>query len=125
MNIIKNTENLLASIRDGISRLVNGKQVVGYQSITITIAAVSVLTVPAGATEALINTDSTASAGTLAAARWTINGTTPVAGVTGTEEGMPIFDGIAITLKGADALKSFKIINAFTTVRAVKVTYFK
>lgn len=124
MIIGKQTETLLSAIRDNASRLINGKQVLGYQAITITTGGPYTLTVPAGTTEALIYTDSTASAGTLAAARWTVDGTTPVTGVTGTEAGMPMFDGQPLLLKG-DAVRSFRVINTSGTVRAIKVTYYK
>lgn len=125
MIIGKNIETLLSALRDAFNRLVNGKQVVGYQSITITSGGPYSLTVPSGATEAIINTDSTTSAGLLAAARWTVDGTIPATGTAGTEAGMPMFDGVAITLKGTDALKAFRVINTSGNVRALKVTYFK
>lgn len=139
MNIIKNTENLLASIRDGISRLVNGKQVVGYQVIDLLSASVSSLTVPAGATEALIMVEraSPAAADSYSIAiRFSVTDTVPETGAYIYSAGPPVnpIDGMPwlsmnpLVIKGADALKAFKVIAAATTTSGqmgLKVIYYR
>jgi hypothetical protein len=129
MIIGKNLETLFSAVRDGINRLVNGKQVVGYQAIALSTSVVSTLTVPAGATEAWIQVEGATPSATVTSARYTLNGTTPVTGVTGTtaEAGMPLYNaaGQPVVIKGGSNLAGFQAIMATGAGQILKVTYWK
>lgn len=129
MIIGKNVETLLSTLRDSFNRLVNGKQVVGYQAIALSTSTVSTLTVPSGATEAWIQVEGASPSATITSARYTVDGTTPVTGVTGatSEAGMPLYNssGQPLVLKGGGTLSSFKAIMATGSNQILKVTYYK
>ena len=131
MIIGKNIETLLSALRDAFNRLVNGKQAIGYQAIALSTSTVTNLTIPAGATEAWIRVDGTAPAtAALPSARYTVDGTTPVTGVTGTtsEAGMPLYNNPGaetLIIKGGSNLSSFKAIMATGVTQILKVTYYK
>lgn len=127
----KQIDSILSAIRDLFSRWVNGKQCIGSQTIDITNTLKS-LTVPAGATEALImvepNATGSAGTSTTPVARWSISDIAPQ-GVTynGTQEGMPVVPMAPFTIRGAEALRAFRIIsiNNVTGAFGLKVIYFK
>lgn len=133
MIIGKNIETLLSAVRDSFNRFVNGKQVVGYQSVDIISASTSSLTVPAGATEAMITVDKTAAAADAYTPliRWSVNSTAPVNGAVSTSaHGMTMMSiHPPLIIKGGDALTSFKAIAYATGVTTntliLKVTYYK
>lgn len=134
MIIGKNIETLLSALRDAFNRLVNGKQVVGYEAIDLSGAVVKTLTVPAGATEAIISLESSQASVISTSAkiggRYTLDGTTPQDGGAGpaVNAGMPIAEYETIVVKGAGALTAFKIFPtavAQANKAALKVTYFK
>lgn len=133
MIIGKNIETLLSALRDAFNRLVNGKQVVGYQSLDISGGTVKTLTVPSGATEAIITLDSkqniTLSAAVMGA-RYTLHGIDPVCNnaTVANNTGNPIFEYQTINVKGEDALTGFKVIcttEGGTNKVALKVIYYK
>jgi len=132
MNIIKNTENLLASIRDGISRLVNGKQVIGSQTVDVLSASTASLTVPAGATEAMIVAEKVGASTDpyTPVVRWSMTSTAPVTGAISTStHGMPLFTiSQPLIIKGGDSLSAFKAIAVAVTTTGnlmLKVIYYK
>ena len=130
----KNLETILSAVRDGISRLVNGKQCVGSQTVDILSASVATLTVPAGANEAWITVEKPTYAVTdsyfTPLLRWSVNSTAPVTGAATTStHGMVMAAGSPVLiLKGADAILAFKAIAIAATTTGnlmLKVTYFK
>lgn len=129
MIIGKNVETLLSTLRDSFNRLVNGKQVIGYEAIALSTSTVSTLTIPVGTTEAWIQVEGASPSATVTSARYTLNGTTPVTGVTGTtsEAGMPLYNssGQPLIIKGGSNLSGFKAIMATGTNQILKVTYYK
>jgi len=129
MIIGKNFETILSAVRDGISRLVNGKQVIGYQAIALSTSTASTLTVPSGATEAWVQVEGASPNATVTSARYTLDGTTPVTGVTGStsEAGMPLYNaaGQPVVIKGGSNLSAFKAIMATGTNQILKVTYWR
>lgn len=129
MIIGKNLETLLSALRDAFNRFVNGKQAIGYQAIALSTGTVSTLTVPAGATEAWIQVEGAAPSATVTSARYTVDGTTPVTGVTGTtgEAGMPLYNssGQPVIIKGGSNLSAFRAIMATGTNQILKVTYYR
>jgi hypothetical protein len=140
MIIGKNVETLLSALRDAFNRLVNGKQVVGSQTIDVRDNAVSTLTVPAGATEAVMVLErATASAADpyTQAVRWSVTDVVPVTGTYAgliigppdtTKHGMPWNVLVPMTIKGSDALRAFKVVAVAVTgagTLALKVTYYK
>ena len=132
MIIGKNIETLLSALRDAFNRLVNGKQVVGSQTVDVLSASVASLTVPAGATEAIMSIEKVGAVadGYTPLARWSVNSTAPVTGaISTTTHGMPILSiQPPLVIKGADALAAFKVIAVASTTTGnlmLKVTYFK
>jgi len=137
MIIGKNVETLLSALRDAFNRLVNGKQVVGSQTVDIISASTSKLTVPAGATEAVITLDKTAAAADAYTPliRWSVNSVAPVSGpvslTPGSEtHGMTLMSIHGpLVLKGAESLTSFRAIayaaGVTTGTLLLKVTYYK
>lgn len=128
----KNLETIFAAVRDAINRLVNGKQVVGYQTIDVISASVATLTVPAGATEAIMTAEKTGNVNDLhtPVIRWSINSTAPATGaISTTTHGMTMFTTQPpLVIKGSDALSAFKAIAVATTTTGnlmLKVTYLK
>lgn len=132
MIIGKNIETLLSALRDSFNRFVNGKQVIGSQTIDLT-QSIKSLTVPTGATEALIMIESSSSGAagtsTTVVARWSVSDTAPQSSAySGTQEGMPVAVMVPFTIKGSDALRAFRIItinNVGPGAFGLKVIYFK
>lgn len=128
MIIGKNLETIFSAVRDAINRLVNGKQVIGYQTLfNVVDTTVSTLTVPAGATEAWITVEHFNSPNT-AIVRYTVDGTAPSGGtISNSSIGMLMFfNGIPLVLKGPDAIKNFKAVRIPITGQTnISITYFK
>ena len=133
MIIGKNVETLLSTLRDSFNRLVNGKQVVGSETVDIISASTSKLTVPVGATEAVITLDKTAAAADAYTPliRWAVNSVAPVSGAVSTSaHGMTLMSIHGpLVLKGAESLTSFRAIayagSVTTGTLLLKVTYYK
>ena len=128
MNIIKNTENLLASIRDGISRLVYGKQFISQEILNLaTTSTVVSLNVPVGATEARIVCDCANTQALTTGYRYTLDGVTPTLGTyaTSTTKGTFVPNLVVLIIQGNDNLKNFRALNADGIVRGLSVTYYK
>lgn len=133
MIIGKNVETLLSTLRDSFNRLVNGKQVVGSETVDIISASTSKLTVPVGATEAVITLDKTAAAADAYTPliRWAVNSVAPVNGAVSTSaHGMTLMSIHGpLVLKGAESLTSFRAIayagSVTTGTLLLKVTYYK
>lgn len=129
MIIGKTIETLLGNLRDSFNRLVNGKQVVGSETIDVFGQIVRSLTVPPGATEAIMRIEIGGTATLSTVARWSISSTAPVPSNSSVLlAGMPIMAMETITIKGEDALKAFRIVsrdNVTTGAFGLKVIYFK
>lgn len=133
MIIGKNIETLLSAVRDSFNRFVNGKQVVGSQTVDILSASVATLTVPAGATEAMMTIEKTglvAADANLPVARWSVTSVAPVTGASSAStHGMTISPAQnPLIIRGSEALTNFKIIAIGATTTGnlmLKVTYFK
>lgn len=128
--MFKSVETLLTTLRDSFNKLVYGKQFIGYETITLTLGTVKKLTVPTGATEAILQVEASSGSTTLPSARFTLHGIDPVAGQTGaaTEIGIPTYSctGGDFVIRGYDNLLAFKIISAYATgTQSLKVLYYK
>lgn len=122
---LTNTEKLLGDIRSYIAVGVAGRTCIGSQSITLSNSTVSTLTVPEGAVIAELTLESAASPYATTGARYSLSTVTPVTGATVTVAGVPIGDGDTIEIMGGNNLSAFKVINADSTTRSLKVQYFK
>lgn len=133
MIIGKNVETLLGNLRDAFNRLVNGKQVVGSQTVDVISASTIALTVPSGATEAVITIDKTAAAtdAYTPLIRWSVSSVAPVNGaVATTTHGMTMMSiHPPLVIKGTESLTSFRAIayaaGVTTGTLLLKVTYYK
>lgn len=129
LTIPNTTEELLSNIVKVLSLEIRGKICIGYQAIQISNSAPSVLTVPAGAISAEITLEiPTTATAKITGARYTLHGVNPEAGeiAASTDKiGIPIGDGDTIELRGGDNMSSFRVINMDSSVRQLKVIYFK
>jgi hypothetical protein len=129
MIIGKNLEMILSAVREGIYRLVNGKQVIGIQTVySVVDSTFSTLTVPTGTTEAWITVEHPNNPQT-GVARYTIDGTNPVGGAISTSTTIGhvmFFNGIPLVIKNGDAVRNFKITRIPTTGQTnITITYFR
>lgn len=128
MIIPRNHEDLLNAILATLSLEIRGKGCIGYQSIPLSTAAVSTLSIPIGAVTAELTLEiNDAQTPHAVGARYTLNGTTPQTGGLSSNTGVPIGDGDTIELRGGDNLSAFKMIDSGTgsNTRYLKVQYFK
>jgi len=124
MSTFKSAENLLTLIRDGINRLVNGKQFLSQTSFQPTALPTFIPSIPTGATEAWIYVEANFVTTTdpttpfRACVRYSIDAsTTPGPGISGSELGLPLWAGpTPVILKGNDVIKSFKAVRADVSV---------
>lgn len=128
MIIPRNTEDLLHGILQTLSLEIRGKICIGYQTLPISTANVSFLSVPIGAITAEITLEvNDANTPKPVGARYTLNGTVPQTGNTSDKTGVPIGDGDTIEIRGGDNLSSFRVIDSGTgsNTRNLKIQYFK
>lgn len=105
--------------------LKNGGQCIGYQTLAVTNAAVVQLTVPEGAQSAEVTLESAGSTVTAMAARYTLDGTTPVTGGPSVD-GVPIGDFDTIEILGNSNITAFKVIAAdAANTKYLKIHYFR
>jgi hypothetical protein len=128
MIIPRNTEDLLHGILQTLSLEIRGKVCIGYQTLPLTTANWSYLSIPIGAITAEltleINDSQTPKA---VGARYTLNGTNPETGNISSKTGVPIGDGDTIEIRGGDNLRALKIIDSGngSNTRNLKIQYFK
>jgi hypothetical protein len=128
MLYVKNTEDLLSSILATLSLEIRGKSCIGYQSIPLSTASISTLSIPQGAVTAEITLEINDSQTPKAVgARYTLNSTVPETGSLASKIGVPIGDGDTLEIRGGDNLSAFQIIDSGTgsNTRYLKVQYFK
>ena len=116
--VLKDIRNILA--KDG-----NGRTCVGYQTVTVTSAAVVRLTVPPLANSAEITVEDAGSTDASSAVRYTIDGlTTPVTGAY-SGAGVPLGDFDTVEILGNTNLNAFKAIAVdAANSKYLKVHYF-
>ena len=126
MSTFKSAENLLTLIRDGINRLVNGKQFISHTSHSLTgvVTFIPADKIPTGATEAWVYVEANFAATTdtaipfKACVRYSIDSAiTPLAGIDGTGAGMPHWAGpTPLILRGNDVIRNFRAVRTDGTV---------
>lgn len=121
--MITNTRNEnLETIKNFLK---NGAQCIGYQTLAVTSATVVKLTVPDGAQSAEITVECAGSTNTAVAARYTLEGTTPVTGAASVD-GVPIGDFDTVEILGNSNLANFKVIAAdAANTKYLKILYFR
>lgn len=122
------TENtiiqLLKDIKNLIAKEGNGRNCVGYQTLTVDNTAVVKLTVPSTAMSAEITLESAGSTNASSAARYTLDGSTPVTGGA-SANGVAIGDFDTIEILGNTNLDAFKVIAVdAANPKYLKVHYF-
>lgn len=128
MIIPRNTEDLLHNILATLSLEIRGKVCIGYQTLPLSTASYSVLSIPQGAITAELTLEvNDANTPKPVGARYTLNGTTPETGNISSKIGVPIGDGDTIEIRGGDNLAALRIIDSGTggNTRNVKIQYFK
>lgn len=128
MIIPRNTEDLLHGILQTLSLEIRGKICIGYQTLPLSTASVSYLSVPIGAVTAELTLEiNDAQTPHAVGARYTLNGTVPETGNISSKIGVPIGDGDTIEIRGGDNLAALRIIDSGTgtNTRNVKIQYFK
>lgn len=128
MIIPRNTEDLLHNILATLSLEIRGKVCIGYQTLPLSTASVSVLSIPQGAITAELTLEvNDANTPKPVGARYTLNGTIPQTGSLSSNIGVPIGDGDTIEIRGGDNLSAFRVIDSGTgsNTRNLKIQYFK
>lgn len=109
-------ETEVALLKDVIKVLQNEKNAIGNQTLTVDTSALS-LTVPAGATSAVIQVQSTVAT---TAIRYWEDGTAPTSTV-----GMSQGHGAVIEITTAENLKNFKVIKETAGTTQLNIIYYK
>lgn len=121
-------QSQLSDIRNILSLTNTGRNCIGYQTLSVDNAAVYRLTVPDMAISAEITVEvGTSSTNTSAAARYTINGTTPVTGAaSASTHGVPLGDFDTLIISNNTVLNNFKIIAVDGVAnKFLRISYFK
>ena len=136
MIIGKNLETIFSAVRDGINRLVYGKQFLSYAQYSLSGAASYLPSIPTGVTEAWIYVEVTWP-GTpdvltpfKTCIRYSLDNSSPVTGAIDSLNGVPmsIATNNPLILKGNDTIKSFRAVRADSTTfstATLKILYFK
>ena len=118
-----NGENILRQLLNVISASSAGKMCIGSETIQVT-SSVKHLTVPEGATSADMTLEcSGGSTDPNVAMRYTLDGKTPSAAISGI--GMPIGDYDTIEISNGSNLTGMRFISADGVTKYLKVIYYK
>jgi hypothetical protein len=109
-------ETEVALLKDIFKALINEKNAIGKETLTVG-ATASSLTIPTGATSAIIQVQSTVAT---TAIRYWEDGSTPTATI-----GMSQGHGAVIEITTSENLRNFKVIKETAGTTQLNITYYK
>lgn len=120
------TQVLLMQLRDLISQANNGKQCIGYETLSVTNSAVGRLVdIPENAQSMEITVECAGSTNANSAVRYTLDGSTPVTGAA-SSLGVPLGDFDTVEITNNTNLNNFRVIAVdAANTKYLKVQYFK
>lgn len=113
---------VIGTLKDISRKLTENRVCVGYQQLTIAGSVVQ-LTIPAGATRAVIRFESSVTSGIVV--RYTEDGTTPVSGATGTGVGTPLSHLDILEILTAENLSLTNFIQSQAGTHVANINYYR